>query len=538
MKMTSGVALTALIVSSLAHAASERNPTTKIIGGVEADPNAWPFITALIRKDADNFNGQFCGASYLGDGFVLTAAHCLVNQSKETFDVLIGESDLNSTATQRIGIKNIYVHEQYDDSSTENDIAILQLVSEPTGKTSVALADNTLLSGLNAGTLFTVIGWGNQDPNGGSEFGPKLRQVDVGYVTLETCKATGGNYASITENALCAGFAAGGKDSCQGDSGGPLLFNDSGTIKQIGVVSWGDGCAQPNKYGVYASVPFFTNWIASKTFNFSFPQGEKVGIVGVGDNTHKFTFKNDSQTAVTLSNATATTKSISANTCNTTLQTGESCSVDVAFSVAQAGDVTVAVSLDTDNTTLGKINASVVYKGLANAAQNVATAVNLGSGKVVASAKPWTLDNATFVSGNINDGESTTLGMLEVGKGNLTLKGSVSSEANYDKFIVKVNNVEVKSFSGSTSFDETINLTEASNSIELTYSKDDMLSDGQDQVRITEFKLDVGTGNGGGNGGGTTPPASSSSSSSASSMGWLSLMFVLLGGWLRRRHFL
>jgi len=62
---------------------------------------------------------------------------------------------------------------------------------------------------------------------------------------------------------LCAMEPGGGKDSCQGDSGGPLIFNPPGTSKQIqiGVVSWGIGCAHDGYPGVYVDVGKVYDWI-------------------------------------------------------------------------------------------------------------------------------------------------------------------------------------------------------------------------------------------------------------------------------------
>ena len=57
----------------------------------------------------------------------------------------------------------------------------------------------------------------------------------------------------MIDSTLCAaGPAAGGQDSCQGDSGGPLWVEDSGAEYQVGVVSWGYGCAQPDSAGAPA----------------------------------------------------------------------------------------------------------------------------------------------------------------------------------------------------------------------------------------------------------------------------------------------
>jgi hypothetical protein len=104
-----------------------------------------------------------------------------------------------------------------------------------------------------------VIGYGYTVAGGAAS--PKLKQVDLPIVTQEQCAAVNGA-DKITEANFCAGFKEGGKDSCQGDSGGPLFRPDAtGAQLQIGVVSWGNGCAKPENPGVYASVAHFETWL-------------------------------------------------------------------------------------------------------------------------------------------------------------------------------------------------------------------------------------------------------------------------------------
>ena len=60
----------------------------------------------------------------------------------------------------------------------------------------------------------------------------------------------------------CAGEPEGGKDSCQGDSGGFIgAWMGNGQWVQLGIVSWGVGCARPDLFGVYTRVANYATWV-------------------------------------------------------------------------------------------------------------------------------------------------------------------------------------------------------------------------------------------------------------------------------------
>ncbi|CAM4562395.1 unnamed protein product, partial [Lepidochelys olivacea] len=65
----------------------------------------------------------------------------------------------------------------------------------------------------------------------------------------------------VKSNMTCAGYAEGQRDPCQGDSGGPLACDHNGTWFLMGVVSWREGCGQPNCPSVYVQTVAYGEWI-------------------------------------------------------------------------------------------------------------------------------------------------------------------------------------------------------------------------------------------------------------------------------------
>ncbi|OQK54070.1 serine protease [Vibrio vulnificus] len=223
----------ALALEPLNSSESSVERSNRIIGGATAPAEKWPFMAAVVSKGYNGGKGQFCGASFIGSRYVLTAAHCLDATLGEDIEVIIGQQNLSAaTSEQRLSVRKVYVHEEYADAALGNDIAILELSEEFEGA-PVALVEASFRNSLAAGTNLTVMGWGDQDPTDNFRGATQLQQVDVNLIAQQTCRNVGGDYAKISDTAFCAGLVQGGKDSCQGDSGGPIVVSDNGQYKQL-----------------------------------------------------------------------------------------------------------------------------------------------------------------------------------------------------------------------------------------------------------------------------------------------------------------
>jgi secreted trypsin-like serine protease len=236
----------------------------QIVGGEPATPGEFPWQVALLDSAvANNFQAQYCGGALIGARWVVTAAHCVFDRRVELpsrVDILVGTTSLGSGGT-RVGIDTIVVHPRYNERTSENDIALLRLV-EPVDSEVLPIVTRAQETALTAaGTLATAIGWGDTLV-AGDRYPVDLRKVGLPIVTNRVCNGPRSYGGQVKAKMLCAGFAAGGKDSCQGDSGGPLVVADgNGGVALAGITSWGARCAAPNKYGVYTRVARFATWI-------------------------------------------------------------------------------------------------------------------------------------------------------------------------------------------------------------------------------------------------------------------------------------
>ncbi|XP_034250849.1 uncharacterized protein LOC117651154 [Thrips palmi] len=259
----------------------------RIIGGKEAQVMELPWMARLgyRRDDYSNVFDYNCGGSLISDRYVLTAAHCInENTGLIPVSVRLGEQDASSEIDCSfvsgeqvcapppvdVVIERIIKHKNYGENRFQNDIALLRLAR------AVEFTDfvKPICLPVDAkdqkkdltGKKVMVAGWGrvaNRNGAGGSKV---LMKVSVPVSKAQDCANA---YVPLqlvisSEKQMCAGDT--GKDSCQGDSGGPLTT--AGQVKgtprvvQQGIVSFGPShCATEGTPGVYTKVAHYVPWI-------------------------------------------------------------------------------------------------------------------------------------------------------------------------------------------------------------------------------------------------------------------------------------
>merc|ERR1712106_502997 len=237
--------------------------TDRIVGGANAG-SAIPWQVSL--RNSASGDDHFCGGTILDANTVLSAAHCFHNGHQGVVVVAGAHKRSVNTGVQTSTIsKSIYNQDaKYNKQNMDNDIIILKLTTALTFNKNVqpACLPATTFSPEKSKAMSVVSGWGTL--KAGGSLPDILQYVNVPLMTSADCKKTGYGSAAILPSMVCAGYAAGGKDSCQGDSGGPLVVPKSSsddTAIIYGVVSWGAGCASPDLPGVYARVTKFIDWI-------------------------------------------------------------------------------------------------------------------------------------------------------------------------------------------------------------------------------------------------------------------------------------
>uniref|UniRef100_A0A8C3VJD6 Transmembrane protease serine n=1 Tax=Catagonus wagneri TaxID=51154 RepID=A0A8C3VJD6_9CETA len=247
------------ILNSCCGLGRESPPVERIADGSVAKKADWPWQASLQVDGV-----HFCGASLIGEEWLLTAAHCFdVYKNPKLWMASFGTT--LSPPLMRREVQSIIIHENYAAHKRDDDIAVVKLstpvlFSEDVHR--VCLPDATF-EALPKSKVF-VTGWGALKANG--PFPNTLREVEVEIISNDICNRVSVYGGAVSSRMICAGFLRGKLDACEGDSGGPLVIaRDRNIWYLIGIVSWGMDCGKENKPGVYTKVTGYRDWIKSKT---------------------------------------------------------------------------------------------------------------------------------------------------------------------------------------------------------------------------------------------------------------------------------
>lgn len=290
--------LGAVVAAGCAVPASAEITGEFITSGKAAPDGAWPWQVRLMGTMGDNQSG-FCGGSFITEQWVLTAAHCLVDdEGNPETSVVIGYGSTYQSQLKMVASEAVFVHPAYLEGYVA-DVALVKLAEPIPGAKWIEIATPDREAQLTQpGTTLTVTGWGAIWDFAGFEesiflrdgrpiVGPRallasgellspdqLREVDINLISLDECNESykafgemtgaGENAYALADTEICAGVPEGAKDACYGDSGGPLVAaapdNAQGYL-QVGVVSWGIQCGNPALPGIYTRVSTFYDWI-------------------------------------------------------------------------------------------------------------------------------------------------------------------------------------------------------------------------------------------------------------------------------------
>ncbi|XP_061587086.1 serine protease 56 [Cololabis saira] len=236
-------------------------PRSRIVGGSPAPLGSWPW---LVNLQLDG--GLMCGGVLVDSSWVVTAAHCFAGSRSESYwTAVVGEFDITKTDPdeQVLKVNRIIPHPKFNPKTFNNDIALVELTSPVVLSEHVTPVCLPSDSDPPTGSPCLVAGWGSLYEDGPSA--DVVMEAKVPLLPQSTCKSALGKEL-VTNTMLCAGYLSGGVDSCQGDSGGPLIYQDriSGRFQLYGITSWGDGCGEKGKPGVYTRVSAFSDWIQAE----------------------------------------------------------------------------------------------------------------------------------------------------------------------------------------------------------------------------------------------------------------------------------
>lgn len=230
----------------------------RVVGGTDADIISHPWQVFL-----DVHGGQ-CGGSIIRPDWIIFAAHCVSNANNKAsmWKVHAGVTKRKNfqNSGQKAYGKQLIVHKNFDQITFDNDVALLQIHPK--------LEYNELVQPIclppmgwepGTGSICDITGWGLKKQNG--PLAKTLQAAKVTVLSTTVCNSPHMLDDMVSPNMICAGSYDGLVDGCLGDSGSPLACPVDGKQFLYGISSWGIGCGQAYKPGVYAKVSNYVSWI-------------------------------------------------------------------------------------------------------------------------------------------------------------------------------------------------------------------------------------------------------------------------------------
>ncbi|XP_064597468.1 uncharacterized protein LOC135463935 [Liolophura sinensis] len=228
--------------------------------GHDALPGQWPWQIQLLLSGRHQ-----CGGTLLNERWVLTATHCVDDDSAEDFRVILGSharSIVEDTEISRSVVK-IINHPSFRDEGLvlRNDISLL-LLNESVPFTDFIKPACMPQDPLNIRKTCYLTGWGHTESGNTPDI---LQQIRVSVMVGKACNQFRDN-PDILDSMVCGTTYTRISPACYGDSGGPMsCLNSAGRWEVHGVASFGPrGCrdsGQADNIIVYSNVHYFQDWV-------------------------------------------------------------------------------------------------------------------------------------------------------------------------------------------------------------------------------------------------------------------------------------
>ncbi|XP_021141183.1 serine protease 55 isoform X1 [Columba livia] len=230
----------------------------KIAGGRYAKAGEFPWHVSIQSSGK-----HICGGTMISALWILTAAHCFAEEVPPDLTIVVGGTDL-SLPLEEHKPDSLILHENFDSVSMQNDIALI-LLSSPVEFTNEKMPICLpFIYDINTWQHCWATGWGTTSSEVAVPASQLLQKARMKLISREQCLE---RMPELGENVVCAELEKGEQSSCQVDSGGPLVCSYWNTMKwfQVGIVSWGEDCAEKPNHEILMSVYSYRGWIEAET---------------------------------------------------------------------------------------------------------------------------------------------------------------------------------------------------------------------------------------------------------------------------------